>query len=396
MPRPIRAAAAAVAIALSLVVAVAATAQPAKIEVDVLYLERAVQPPPTLSNLDPPPADAGLQGARLGLADNATTGGFLGHDYRLEEIVVAPDAAFAPAAEAALAAGARLIVAKAPAEDLLALADLPGAEGALILNAGAPDDRLRLGDCRGNLLHALPSRAMLTDALMQFLVKRRWTDLMLVRGEGGGDRLYAEALERSAGKFGARIRETKVWAFDADMRRSASTEAPAFTQGPDHDVLAVADEREDFGRYLLHNTWDPRPVVGTDGLTPRAWSRVVEQWGAAQLQSRFEDLAGRAMTPEDYAAWAAVRAIGEAVTRTGAADAAGLRGYMLGGDFALGGFKGRPMSFRPWNGQLRQPIPLVHPRALVATAPLEGFLHQRTELDTLGFDEPESPCRAFE
>ncbi|MFO7855600.1 MAG: hypothetical protein R6V44_10345, partial [Paracoccaceae bacterium] len=108
MPRPIRAAAAAVAIALSLVVAVAATAQPAKIEVDVLYLERAVQPPPTLSNLDPPPADAGLQGARLGLADNATTGGFLGHDYRLEEIVVAPDAAFAPAAEAALAAGARL------------------------------------------------------------------------------------------------------------------------------------------------------------------------------------------------------------------------------------------------------------------------------------------------
>jgi hypothetical protein len=28
-------------------------------------------------------------------------------------------------------------------------------------------------------------------------------------------------------------------------------------------------------------------------------------------------------------------------------------------------------------------------------APLEGFLHQRTELDTLGIDEAESQCQAF-
>ncbi len=53
------------------------------------------------------------------------------------------------------------------------------------------------------------------------------------------------------------------------------------------------------------------------------------------------------------------------------------------------------MNYRGWNGQLRQPIPLVTGRAVVATAPLDGFLHQVSELDTLGIDQPESKCTAF-
>ena len=368
----------------------------AELPVDILYLERKTPRPPTLSNLDPPPEDSGLQGARLAVEDNATTGGFLGHAYTLDEVIVGEDEAFLPAAEAALAAGARLIVANVPSADLLTLADLPAAAEALIFNAGAPDDALRLDSCRGNVLHTLPSRAMLADALMQFFVKKRWTDLFVVVGEGEGDLAYAAALARSAEKFGLRIRETKSWAFEGDMRRSATQEVPLFTQGIDYDVLVVADEREDFGRYIPYNTWDPRPIAGTEGLTPRGWSHVVEQWGAAQLQLRFATLAGRPMNAEDYAAWAAIRSIGEAVTRTNAADPATLRGYVLGDKFTLDGFKGRKLSFRTWNGQLRQPIPLVHPRAVAALTPMEGFLHERSELDTLGFDEPESPCRAFQ
>jgi ABC transporter substrate binding protein (PQQ-dependent alcohol dehydrogenase system) len=137
-------------------------------------------------------------------------------------------------------------------------------------------------------------------------------------------------------------------------------------------------------------------VAGSEGLRAVTWHRVVEQWGAAQLQSRFTKLADRPMLDRDYAAWAAVRAIGEAVTRTGAADAGTLRSFMLSDAFELAGFKGSPLTFRTWNGQLRQPIPLVHERALVAQAPLEGFLHQRNELDTLGLDQPESGCTAFE
>ncbi|MFT6641967.1 MAG: hypothetical protein ACJAUZ_002971, partial [Flavobacteriaceae bacterium] len=31
-----------------------------------------------------------------------------------------------------------------------------------------------------------------------------------------------------------------------------------------------------------------------------------------------------------------------------------------------------------------------------ASAPIEGFLHPVTELDTLGFDKPENQCKAFD
>ena len=57
------------------------------------------------------------------------------------------------------------MLADLPAARLLELADLPEASAALLLNVGAADDRLREEDCRANLLHLLPSRAMLTDAL---------------------------------------------------------------------------------------------------------------------------------------------------------------------------------------------------------------------------------------
>ena len=102
------------------------------------------------------------------------------------------------------------------------------------------------------------------------------------------------------------------------------------------------------------------------------------------------------MTSLDYAAWAAMRTLGEAATRTNSTDPKTLRDYILSDAFELAGFKGRALTYRHWNGQLRQPIAIAHPRALVAQAPLEGFLHQTNELDSLGLDRPESKCEAFQ
>ncbi|MCR8547555.1 ABC transporter substrate-binding protein [Salipiger sp. P9] len=372
----------------------AAAASETKLRIGYLEVERPA--PPVLSNLDAVPEDLGLAGARLGLSDNATTGRFLGQTYTMSEVLV-PEGGDAIAAARALLASSRAIVLDASAEVLTAIADLPEAQGALLFNATAPDAVLRDTDCRANLLHTISSDAMRADALAQFLVQRRWTDVALIKGGHPRDLAFAAALRASAGKFRLKLVGEKTWVFDADMRRNASAEVPLFTQDfRDHDVLLIADEIGDFGRYVVYNTWLPRPVAGSEELVPQAWAPVVEQWGAAQLQSRFEDQAGREMAPEDYAAWAALRALGEAVTRTGSDDVAVLRAYMLSGDFELAGFKGRPLSFRPWNGQLRQPIPIVTDRAVVATAPLEGFFHQGNELDTLGRDAPESACRAFE
>lgn len=372
-----------------------APAATADVSVAIHYLRQEIERPPVLSNLDPAPEDLGLAGARLGLNDNATTGRFLGQTYTLDVTEIPIDGDLLAAAKAALAQ-TDLIVLDGPAEALLAVADLPEAAGALIFNASAPDRGLRDENCRANVLHTAASDAMRTDALAQFLLKRRWNRVALIEGAHPDDKAFAAALRNSLTKFGLRLVSEKTWTFDADMRRNAAQEVPLFTQDlKEHHVLLIADEIHDFGRYIAYNTWEPRPVAGSEGLVPEVWSGVVEQWGAAQLQSRFQDLAGRDMRSGDYAAWAALRTIGEAVTRTGSAETEVLRDYILGADFELSGFKGRPLSFRPWNGQLRQPIPLVTERAVVAQAPLEGFLHRVNELDTLGIDEPESRCTAF-
>ena len=379
-----------------LAAALAAPSATAETAVDMVYLERRVERPPTLSNLDPIPGDLGLAGARVALADNATTGQFLGHAYALEEIVVEPEEDWLDAARGALGRAA-LIVANAPAEDLLALADLPEAEGALILNAAAEEVALRDADCRRNVLHTIASHDMRADAIMQFLVWKRWTATALISGDKPQDRAFAEALRRSAGKFGVRIAAEKDWVFDVDMRRSAAGETPLFTQDlGQHDVLLVSDEIGDFAQYILYNTWLPRPVAGSEGMSPQTWSGALEQWGAVQLQNRFRAAAGRDMRSIDHGAWLAVRAIGEAVTRTGSADPQTIRAYLLSDAFALDGFKGAALSFRDWNGQMRMPVPLVHPRALVTLTPIEGFLHERNPLDTLGIDAPESVCTAFD
>ncbi len=364
------------------------------LDVELLYFEQEIERPPVLSNLVSWPDDEGEQGAIAGVSDNNTTGKFLKQLYSLEKIHVAVDEEVLDRAREVLQ-GAKIVVMNVPGDTLQQIADLPEARDDLLINAGSADTSLRDTECRANVLHTLPSRAMLTDALMQFFSKRKWTSVFLLEGNRPVDGLFAESVRRSAKKYRISIDHEKKWLDDSDMRRNAAAEIPLFTQARKYDVVAVADEDDDFGQYVMYNTWLPRPVAGTAGLEPVAWHRVVEQWGAAQLQSRFEEQAGRGMNSVDYAAWAAVRAVGEAVTRIKNSEPEKVLQYILSDDFSIAGFKGKKMTFRKWNGQLRQPVPLVHPQSVVALAPIEGFLHQLTELDTLGLDRPESGCSAM-
>lgn len=367
----------------------------AEVTVNILYLRHEVMRPPVLSNLDPVPETLGIDGAQLAVAEVATTGNFLGHSYALTVLSVPPEGDFTAAARQALGQ-AQLLLLDAPAQDMLAVADLPEAAKALLFNISSGEGRLRDGDCRPNLFHTALETAARSDALMQVLQAKQWRRLAMIVGPKPADQAYAQALRHSAAKFGLEILGEKDWTFDTDLRESTMDEIPRFTQDlPDHDVLLVADETDDFGRYVEHNTWLPRPVAGSDGMVPTDWSPVIEAWGAAQLQDRFTRQTGRGMAAQDYAAWIAVRALGDAVTRTGSADPATLRARLLDPALALDGFKGWSLSFRDWNGQLRQPVAVVNARALVTLAPLPGFLHQVNEMDTLGLDRPESTCTAF-
>jgi ABC transporter substrate binding protein (PQQ-dependent alcohol dehydrogenase system) len=358
--------------------------------------------PAPLSLLDFPPPDGGIAGARLAINDNNTTGRFLKQEFALDVVQSAsvPDLIAEVAKRAD--AGAGFVVADMSPAALLQLADALRGRDALILNAGSADDRLREADCRANVLHTAPSRAMLADGLAQYLVWKQWRRWFLVRGTGRDDEALAEALRRAAKRFGGKIVEERAFTVDTGGRRSdggyeqIQQQIPSFTQNaPAYDVLLVADEGEQFGEYFPYRTWDARPVAGTQGLVPLSWHAALEQWGATQFQNRFKRLANRPMRPLDYDVWVAVRSVGEAAARTRSAAPKVLIPYMRSGEFDLAAFKGRKLSYRSWDGQLRQPILVGTAKLPVTVSPQPGFLHQFSELDTLGVDKPESGCKAY-
>ena len=370
-----------------------------KLEVDIVYLGRLEQPLRPLSLLDKPITDNGIPGSVLGLKDTQTTGSFLNQFYNMNHVMVDGTADLIATYRDLISKGNKLFIADLNAQDIQSIADIE--KDVLIFSIRARDNILRNEACRSNVLHIPPSRAMLADALAQYLAWKRWTRLTLVIGRHAGDMAYAAALKRAAKRFGLKIVEEKNWTSIPGARRTDSghhslqQEVPVFTHFDDYDVLLVADEQDEFGEYLSYRTTRPRPVAGTQGLHPTSWHRTQEQWGATQIQRRFSRLAGRSMTELDYAAWAAVRSLGEAVTNTGSKEPGVLRDYLLSAKFKLAGFKGVALTFRDWNGQLRQPILVVAPRMLVTVSPQKGFLHQRSELDTLGYDKPESSCHNF-
>ncbi|WP_226457749.1 ABC transporter substrate-binding protein [Pseudomonas sp. AF03-9] len=376
---------------LALTWATAGQAAEAPLQVQIGYLGYRPDPGPLLSNVIAEPTDAGLRGAELAIIDSNSTGAFLNQRYSLIDATVDNPEDLLAAAQKQHDQGLRLFVVNAPAASLRQLsAALPDS---LLFNAGSPDDSLRSTDCLGNVLHSLPSRAMLADALAQFLVTRKWQKALLIVGPTPDDQAYAAALRRAAKRFGLQLVAEKAWRFDNDQRRSAQADMPLFTQTAEYDVVLVADERGDFGEYVPYQTWYPRPVAGTQGLTPTGWHKSVETYGAAQLQKRFEALAGRWMNDRDFAAWMAVRSVASAVSKLREVNPMNIRQLEISEQLPLDGFKGRKLSYRPWNGQLRQPIPIVQPRALVSTSPQDGFLHPFNEMDSLGYDKPEVTCR---
>jgi ABC transporter substrate binding protein (PQQ-dependent alcohol dehydrogenase system) len=365
----------------------------AKQAINIAYLTQEQNVPPPLSNLDPFIKNKGVIGAELGIDDNNTTGEFTGQQFKLKKFIVPLDGNVADTFNKELANKFPFVVVNLPADQINRLADLPSAKQILLFDVATVDDALRNEQCRSNVLHILPSRAMRADALAQYMMKKRWTKWFLVIGPAQEDRFFADAIKRAAKRFGMEMVAEKTWEHTYDARRTAQSDVAVFTQVDDYDVLVVADEQGQFGEYLDYRTWIPRPVIGTQGLIATAWHRTHEQWGAVQIQNRFKEKAGRWMEEQDYAAYLAARAIGEAATRTQSNDSKKVKDYMLSDAFALQGYKGDPLSFRSWDGQLRQPVLLAAPRSLVAVAPIEGFLHPKTELDTLGYDQPETQCK---
>lgn len=365
----------------------------------IVYLGARYSEPTPLSILDQPLEDKGIQGARLGVADNNLTGKFLGQETDLTEDILPENGNIVAEAKKIFAAGNSFVIADLEANDLLTVADLPEAKNATILDIRTSDDDLRQERCRANVFHLVPSYAMRADALGQFLLYKRWQRWFLIHGVKPADLAYTAAVKRAASRFSARIVAERTYTYNAATRDTESghqqteQQMALLTQSvPAYDVIFVVDMDETFGEYLLYNSFDPRPLVGTQGLMAVAWHQAFDEFAGKGLQKQFSQLAGRPMTERDYEGWLAARILGEAMLRIGTADAMTLRDYILSDKFEIAGYKGVGMTFRRWDLQLRQPILLAGPRALVSIAPIEGFLHPKYLTDSLGYDAPETKC----
>jgi ABC transporter substrate binding protein (PQQ-dependent alcohol dehydrogenase system) len=369
--------------------------------IQVLYVKESREKELPLSLLDQPNADDGIAGAKLGIADDNTTGRFLNQSFKLDVLEGNLDDLLKGATEKVSSGDAFIIADMAP-DSLLKFADALKDKPAQIFNVGNPDDRLREEDCRANVMHTAPTRTMLADALTQYLVWKRWPNWLMVVGPSPNDQLLAEAYRRAAKKFGAKIVEERQFKVDTGNRRAdggfeqIQQQIPQFMQGAkDHDVVLVVDEDQVFADYFPYRVWVPRPIVGSAGLVPSSWHPALELWGGTQFQNRFKRLSGRNMRPLDYDAWVATRAIGEAASRAHSSDFKALRDYMHTPQFEVAAFKGVATSFRGWNGQLREPLIVGSEKMFVSVSPQQGFLHQFSVLDTLGIDKPETKCKAY-
>jgi ABC transporter substrate binding protein (PQQ-dependent alcohol dehydrogenase system) len=287
------------------------------------------------------------------------------------------------------------------------VADLPGAElqqlvklapaalgGAIVINAGLDDDDLRAAQCAPHLLHTTPSRQMLADALAQYLASKSWRKVLLLQGPLPNDQARTVAFERAARRFGLKIVQTRPFKLSGDPRERDLANTRLLTNDRDHDVVAVMDSHGEFARTLPYATQWPRPVVGDNGLIPMAWHPQWERNGGPQVSRAFKRISNRPMQSQDWAAWVAVRSIASVLSDDPRASIAQQLKRLRAGDVFVDGAKGPRLSYRAWDGQLRQPVFLGHSDGVISLAPLDGVLHPTEVMDTLGFDEKESTCKA--
>jgi ABC transporter substrate binding protein (PQQ-dependent alcohol dehydrogenase system) len=272
-----------------------------------------------------------------------------------------------------------------------------------MINIGESDEALRQQVCRPHLFHTLPSERMRADALAQALLARKWMRVLLIHGQSADDVTRLALAQGALKRYGLKQVAARPFRLSADPRERDLANPLLLTSpaavGGDYDVVWVIDSDGEFARTLPYRLALPRPVVGDAGMSAEAWAPHFERYGAPQLERRFMRAAKRPMTGHDWAAYIATKAVLQAALMQPAAPsaaptAAKINAVLNRPDFTLDGFKGVRLGFRAWDHQLRQPLLLTDGVGVIGTAPVDGVLHAKNVLDTLGTDAPESPCRS--
>jgi len=341
---------------------------------------RLIAPPPVIT----------VDAAKMAISDLQFTTDAVGLTVTLDARAVV-EADVVAAAQAMAAAGSAYLVLDLPGPDVSAVAAALKDQPVLLVNATAPEQSLRTA-CHANLIHSGPSLRQQTDAFAQYLRAMNWNKVLILQGDNPSDADFADAFAASAARLRLAVVDRKPFTLAADPKSREGNNIKLLTADRDYDVVFVADTRGEFGRYVPYATLLPRPVIGSVGLTSQSWHWALERDGATQVSSRFDKQTGRKIQPADWDVWIAVKSLISAAVKSPDAGPPALREFVTSAGLRLDGSKGVTLNYRPWDGQMRQPILLATGDAVIAIAPIEGFTHETNTLDTLGTDEAEFEC----
>lgn len=334
-----------------------------------------------------------LAGIQVGLRESRILARTIGKKLTLQEIFLDSESDFTREFLIKMKQYQSMVaIVDLPRNALLKLVNHVKAEPVLLMNVRSKETDLRTEYCQSNLFHIVPSYAMLMDALNQFIKLRKWSKVLVLEGATDGDRVLSQAYQASAKKYNISIVDVKPFVLSNNPKDRNKTNVALLTGRPKHDIVFIADNFGEFARYVPYQTFFSRYVIGSEGLKPSAWHWTFERYGAPQLNQRFRKIHQSNMSAEEWAGWAAVKAIAGVLKLQENHEFSEIVKGMLSSELSLDLYKGVPGNFRPWNNQLRQPILLHTHNAVVDLAPIDGFLHQHNNLDSLGADLSETDC----
>jgi len=362
------------------------------LEKDIRYDEWGVHPVDIRSNTNQLHKRP-IAGARLGLKDikpfqRMAKVKFNLKELRIKDIESAPDNILNHIKNNDI----KIILIDFPSSELLKVVEKISFLNIAIINISSKNNELRSYICNDNLFHTIPSERMLSDSLAQYLSDKKWRKVLMLTGPLEIDKAKASSFVESAKQFGLKIVENRNFLLGNDPRARDQNDLDFLTGSAKYDAVYVADTHGEFSYKVPFATHKPSAVIGSSGLTARAWHWSYLRHGAPQVHGRFERMNNRRMIEEDWAAWVGMRAIAEALVRFKNEENFSFHTAFINDNFKLDGSKGPVLNFRAWNRQLRQPIMLSTENWVTSIAPLESFVHRENNLDTIGIDSSKSEC----
>jgi ABC-type branched-subunit amino acid transport system substrate-binding protein len=230
---------------------------------------------------------------------------------------------------------------------------------------------------------------MYLDALVEELTQRghrRW--FVLYPATEAGRALYRSALEaiRKAGAIAVAHAEIPIEQriYDRAIRVALQVKADIILSllSPENQDFFLAQMKTMGVELAVASFSDPVAQTRSYWLRMRQaafraessyrvdlWEANLWEGHAGELNDQFGSRTGVPMDPTAWATFAAVKVVVDSVLATGSADPERIAEYMASSGSRFDLYKGVPLSFRPWDHQLRQPLYLVqvNPEAEVGT-----------------------------